>query len=67
MSTCKAYIRGQQYFCDHCGTTWDMDDSAPECKPVTAPFNKKVISLVVHRNIGNRALLKIRENLNNEN
>ena len=68
MSTCKAYLRGQQYFCDHCGTTWDMGDSVPECKPVTVVSQAKEFNRnKVHRTIGNKALLKIRENMNREN
>jgi len=32
---CKAYERGDQWFCDRCATVWDMnDDDPPECKPV---------------------------------
>lgn len=29
---CKAYCRGQQYFCDRCGCAWDIDDIKPDCK-----------------------------------
>lgn len=36
---CKAYERGDQWFCDRCGVTWDHnDDDPPMCKidPVIA-------------------------------
>ena len=30
---CKAYERGDQWFCDRCGFTWDLnDDDPPECQ-----------------------------------
>ena len=32
---CKAYHVGQQWFCDQCGMTWDIDDDdPPECHHV---------------------------------
>ena len=32
---CKAYERGDQWFCDRCGLIWDLnDDDPPECAPV---------------------------------
>lgn len=71
---CKAYKRGDQWFCDKCQYVWDIsDDEPPECDvaadnsgsliPIdNAPFNQKQ----VHRAIGNRALIAIKENLNRE-
>ena len=50
---CKAYVLGSQWFCDECGTTWDLDDDAPQCGPVPV--------VPVHRNIGNRALNDIKD------
>jgi len=52
---CKAYVKGQQWFCDKCQYTWDMDDDAPQCGPVQV--------VPVHRGIGNKALTVIKENL----
>lgn len=32
---CKAYERGDQWFCDACQLVWDInDDEPPECKTV---------------------------------
>ena len=32
---CEATILGQQYICDRCGVTWDLDDKdRPDCRPV---------------------------------
>ena len=32
---CRATVRGDQYICDQCGITWDLDDKdLPVCRPV---------------------------------
>lgn len=32
MTNCKKHIEGGQWVCNRCGTCWDRDDDAPECK-----------------------------------
>lgn len=34
---CNAYVIGDQYHCDSCGLSWDINDpEPPECKRITA-------------------------------
>ena len=68
---CKAYERGDQWFCDQCGITWDMnDDDPPECNPVVKAgiliHRGNTEPVKAHRAIGNKALTAIKENLNRE-
>lgn len=58
-ASCKAYVEGQQWFCDQCGVTWDLDEDIV-CKPVTVitavkSFNKDKARRAVNdmRNIFN--------------
>lgn len=38
MRGCKAYERGDQWFCDDCGLVWDInDDDPPPCQQQDKP------------------------------
>ena len=69
---CKAYERGDQWFCDRCGVTWDLnDDDPPECRidPVIETQLKfmknnndgRFSKTVIHKNIGRAAIDNIKK------
>lgn len=72
---CKAYERGDQWFCDKCQYVWDInDDDPPVCDVAAEPIWVGVDmakpgedkTVTIHRAIGNSALTVIKENLNRE-
>jgi len=65
---CKAYERGDQWFCDRCRLVWDLnDEDPPECKPVVIDIDvgcdDATVVETVNRDIGFEALRNIRHKL----
>ena len=66
VTNCKAYVRGDQYFCDRCGLVWDLSDQeVPECHPVV---NVGTSGHIDHGStpVGAAALMNIKKDLNHD-
>jgi len=70
---CKAYERGDQWFCDRCGVTWDHNDNdPPECRPpvkvaVVMHSRRRGMSIIRDKEKARDAIDNLKEILKNEN